>query len=752
MSNFEETETVRVLNMLFPGKENIFNDVLGWDPVHMVSHLRFQTDQEFIDDFYNTLSNSDDEYAQKIFRKIKTDIDTIIYKYLKDNAYDTSVPDELKIELDGTKFLLSFLEGAIYTVDKRFRTVYGSKFTYLPYLFYEDIKVVVEERGDSVDIGIYQREYLVETHRLKPVLVVDEVKPLDTRPPEVDILNRVFKDTNFHRSFMEWVNKDQVLTPYYVKFLVVTFLFTYSNQEIVDDFYNTFSKISWCDIHDEDVEFVCSINREIGKMLYRKLEPYAYERNREKYELKIKLVGIEFLFTFTDFTICTLNKKYHVDYFPRFKGVQHMFGKDTRVSIQNLKLTADLIILNIYYGESSEMYTLGYNEFDDTPVENIWDTANRIQELDSFILNYDENQSVLKFFVNYKLTEEEIQNGRIKELNGLAYPDIKFLTNLEEFTGIGDGEVLCEVIYKIICRFQDKLYKINGKFIAEYIKEEDITPSESCKIDISKACPFYDKDDESQESYRRCDNDYGEYKSEHSDVDSVKEYREATELHTKIKEISGFYSRKRIFRDKFNSDGIITKKTLPEDVKQRIFAKFDDLSDRFTDKYEGVRSFLPYQYIFFKFLLEEGYEYPLVVEGYEYPYRYTEEKYKAMEELYWSVKDPKDYSNFINFLKSPTECENFEIYDTPKKVVIQRSLSRGNTTAYVLTVKGDFDLALQYFTKVLPKSGKNPEYRYNLFILEMQDKLKLETISLNDVINYMISYVINELMYFAVEL
>jgi hypothetical protein len=123
-----------------------------------------------------------------------------------------------------------------------------------------------------------------------------------------------------------------------------------------------------------------------------------------------------------------------------------------------------------------------------------------------------------------------------------------------------------------------------------------------------------------------------------------------------------------------------------------------------------------------------------------------------LEDLYWSVKDAKDYSNFINFLKSPTQSEDFEIYKSPKKVVIQRSLSRGNTTAYVLTVKGDFDLALQYFTKVLPKSGKNPEYRYNLFILEMQDKLKLETISLNDVINYMISYVINELIYFAEEL
>jgi len=333
MSDFEETETVRVLNMLFPGKENIFNDVLGWDPVHMVSHLRFQPDQEFIDDFYNTLSNSDDEYAQQIFTKIKTDIDTVIYKYLKNNAYDTSVPDELKIELDGVKFLLSFLEGAIYTVDKRFRTVYGSNFTYLPYLFYEDnIKVVVEERGDSVDIGIYRREYLVETHRLKPVLVMDEVESLETY------------------------------------------------------------------------------------------------------------------------------------------------------------------------------------------------TVNRIQALDS------------------------------------------------------SGE------------------------------DED------------------------------------------SDLDSVKEYREATELHT------NFFSRKRIFRDRLNSDSIITQMSLPEDVKEPIFTKFDDFSDRFTDKYGGQKSFLPYQYIFFRLLLEEGYQ---------YPYTCPEPKLKAIEELYWSVKE-LEYTSCLEKLK---------LYSIQKKLLYEKVIN-----------------------------------------------------------------------------
>jgi len=174
------------------------------------------------------------------------------------------------------------------------------------------------------------------------------------------------------------------------------------------------------------------------------------------------------------------------------------------------------------------------------------------------------------------------------------------------------------------------------------------------------ACPFCKKDHKSQNRfcshncgtvYCYCGNEYhtvdnmpvcrhnpkcGEDEDKDSDVDSVKKYREATELHTKIME--NFYARKSIFRDRLNSDSIITKMSLSEDVKQRIFAKFDDFSDRFTHKYGGQKSFLPYQYIFFRLLLEEGYE---------YQYTFTEAKYKAMEELYWSVKDPKDYEEFI---------------------------------------------------------------------------------------------------------
>jgi hypothetical protein len=125
------------------------------------------------------------------------------------------------------------------------------------------------------------------------------------------------------------------------------------------------------------------------------------------------------------------------------------------------------------------------------------------------------------------------------------------------------------------------------------------------------------------------------------------------------------------------------------------------------------------------------------------------EEYRKMTEMHNKIRDPKDYNNFINYLRS-IYSENFEIYDTQQKVVIQKSLSRSNNQVYVLSVNGDIDLVLQYFTKVLLKSGTRPEDRYNLFILEME--AKSQTISLESITDYIFSYVIYELVYYAEEL
>jgi len=523
------------------------------------------------------------------------------------------------------------------------------------------------------------------------------------------LLNAVFYDIDTEYILNSVINHN---TDYIAKYLLYK-----ANQKMVDKFYSCFNNyLLYIKEDDYAMKKFTQIKANIGKILYVYFKVWASDCDSLKpYELKLSLGGKNFIFGFLEGVITTENKKFYTYYESKFKDLLYMFDRDNKFLF---KESDDKIEIELYYSETlRETYILvpreiacpvckkkhkeqiqynfcsygcgtvycgcgnEYYTIDDMPVRGHNPKCGYIE--DDGIDSFERVTHPSTIFKESDLKSHNICPGCNKN-------------NDKEQVTIYDND--CGTVW---CDCGLEYYIVDGK----------------CLINHSASC--------------------GE---DYSDVDSVEEYRKSIELHNKI---NHFYHRKMIFRSKFSSDDIITKTSLPEDMKERIFAKFDDLSDRFRDKYGGVRSFLPYQYIFSKLLLEEGYV---------YPYTCTEAKYKAMEDLYWSVKDAKDYSNFINFLKSPTQSEDFEIYDSPKKVVIQRSLSRGNTTVYLLTVKGDFDLALQYFTKVLPKLGKNPEYRYNIFILDMKEKLKLETISLNDVINYMISYVINELMYFAEEL
>jgi len=234
------------------------------------------------------------------------------------------------------------------------------------------------------------------------------------------------------------------------------------------------------------------------------------------------------------------------------------------------------------------------------------------------------------------------------------------------------------------------------------------------------ACPFCKKDHKSQNRFcsHNCGTVYCYCGNEYHTVDDMPVRRhnpKCGEDEAKDSDVD-FFSRKRIFRDRLNSDSIITKMSLSEDVKQRIFAKFDDFSDRFTDKYGVQKSFLPYQYIFFRLLLEEGYQ---------YPYTCPEAKYKAIEELYWSVKDAKDYEEFISFLNwgANIVCEKeYKVFDSPKKIVISEFKHSIKEAYYLLTVKHELDLVIQYFTKFLQKINKRPEYQYNLIIMEMEEE------------------------------
>lgn len=488
----------------------------------------------------------------------------------------------------------------------------------------------------------------------------------------IKILNRIFKDTIFHKSFMEWVEKDPKLTPYDLELLIATFLFEYSNQEMVNDFYKSFSQYTKKFPDDKEADkFLMNIKQEIGKMLYKKLEPYAYEKNKDKYELKIDHMGMNFLFTFLDFRIYTIDKKYETSYFPRFKAFQSMFEEETQFRLHDLQLTADLIILNIYYGDSlKEMYTLGYN-YISTYVcsdKNLNDMVSTLFEIlqNDYSVQLEELIWKLK---NFKTFEE---------LEKIDKTEMKFLQYTLRFSKILKNE--CSTLLSLI---------------------KDMDRDELC----------------------------GEDDSQDSDVDSVKEYRDATDLHAKV--ISNFYVRKRIFRHEFNSDAIIINLNLSEDTKEKIFEKFDNFSDTFSNVYKGTKSFLPYKYMFYKLLRKAGYE---------YEYKCSYKKFKEMETIYWSLQYPKDYQNFICFLNEAAHivCENeYKVFDSPKKIVISEFKHSIKEAYYLLTVKDELDLVIQYFTKFLPKINKRPEYQYNFIIMEMEEEkieITFESIFL-DIVN-----------------
>ncbi len=273
---------------------------------------------------------------------------------------------------------------------------------------------------------------------------------------------------------------------------------------------------------------------------------------------------------------------------------------------------------------------------------------------------------------------------------------------------------------------------------------------------LQKSCPICHKNNETEVSI--CDNDCGtifcdcenvyyviddKYSSGHNpdcgkdnfDDDYDIDFNDDDlEVLQKINNFD-FYSRKRIFREEFNNNAIITNMNLSFDTKEKIFTKFDIFSDKFREKYHGKMSFLPRDYLFFKFLNEEGHIYPYMCE---------EKKFKELEDIYWSLKDAKNYNSFINYLDTNI-LYNYEIYILPTKIVVFDIFSKMkyNRNAYLLTVDDEIDLIIKYFTKFFPKINVNPEYQYNLFILDMKEQ-NIE-ITFENVVKYIITNLNNEI-------
>jgi hypothetical protein len=151
---------------VFNANSHILEKMNKWN-IDDIDSTLFYENQEFIDEFFHIIEQSNNHRVNDWFEKVKQKLRTTLYSILKPHAYDSSIPDELKIELDGEKFLFTFLDGAISTINKKHYVFYGSKFKFLSTLFEQGTTVFVTKTIENITIDVFRGENLVVHYELQ---------------------------------------------------------------------------------------------------------------------------------------------------------------------------------------------------------------------------------------------------------------------------------------------------------------------------------------------------------------------------------------------------------------------------------------------------------------------------------------------------------------------------------------------------------------------------------------------------------
>lgn len=163
MKDSKYTLPLTLIYNIFKTHSHIIEKITKWDVNDFHTNL-FYENQEFIDEFFETLEQTD--RFNHWIDELKQNMRTFIYCILKSSAYDTITPNELKIELDGEKFLFTFLDGAISTLDKKYSVFYDTKLKFLPILFEKETMVSVTKNKANMTIDIFHGESLVVSYKL----------------------------------------------------------------------------------------------------------------------------------------------------------------------------------------------------------------------------------------------------------------------------------------------------------------------------------------------------------------------------------------------------------------------------------------------------------------------------------------------------------------------------------------------------------------------------------------------------------
>jgi len=460
-------------------------------------------------------------------------------------------------------------------------------------------------------------------------------------------------------------------------------------QNFITSYYDIFDHFV-LKSNDPHVEKIFNgIKADIGQILYNYLKPFAYDDSVPN-ELKLEIDDRKFLFTFLDGAITTIDKKYYIYYDDRFKILFELFKEDTSVIVVEKK---GIMIMEIYIGDIlKETYEL---------------------------VQYSVEQ-------NYSEVSSEGVSKGVTEIK--SCPNCHKNVDSKDFIMCDNdcGTIYCE------CGYQ--YYKLGDKYFT--------THNPICGKEETESSEETEESESSEES------------EDISDTDSVEEYKRHIQAHREarekleklenkedIKEESkeDKYVRKRIFRHEFYNDAVIKSLKLPEEVKEQVCKNFDKFSDDFSKKYESKIPFLPHQYLFLRLLSELGYNYPYISQV---------DKFQDQEDIFWSVKDVKDYDNFIFYVKieNMKKIKSFsQEFDKPLKFFIDKNISKNRRNYYIKTflinAESATDVVLKYFTKYLAivEDVISIKDIYNLFIFEMIDNnvdLTFENIT-RHVLNYL---------------
>jgi hypothetical protein len=223
------------------------------------------------------------------------------------------------------------------------------------------------------------------------------------------IIGKVFgRYYMLYTAIIKWFDDTDFAELFAPSYLIANQLYN-QEKEFITQFYDLFDQYllnneNKGEENEEVKRFFTDIKRDIGSLLYHNLEKNA-KIKKNSHELVIKIDGYDFLFTFLDGAISTLDKKWNLFYESNFIALRYLFFDDTinKVTINENELKINIIydydinetyILKKWYDGSSSVFSLK-GELKELELENDYGNYYKFLQYLS-LLNKTKSQKFVK--------------------------------------------------------------------------------------------------------------------------------------------------------------------------------------------------------------------------------------------------------------------------------------------------------------------------------------------------------------------